>query len=179
MPLLGFGVICLITAFILTFIGNSRLFHDSVSARGGIIGPMTIQQAGTILDIDVNQSLPVNHWSFVSLSLLDKDMTWLMGFGGEFWHEKGYDSEGYYWNESDRKYDATITIPKAGTYYFQVKPESNMTSRQTLGNKISISVDKQGYSSIPHMAAGIIAIVLAFIFSWLGRRNMLDALKES
>ncbi|MDN5862179.1 MAG: hypothetical protein L0H19_01895 [Salinisphaera sp.] len=177
LPLLGFGVICLITAFFLSFIASDQLLLDKVPATGGVVGPFTIKEDGTVLVAEVSQSLPLQTWSFVSLALLDQKKQWLIGFGNEFWHEAGYD--GGRWEQAVSSYEATLTIPKDGQYYMQVKPENNMRPAAAAGNEITVRLTTRGFSTIPHFAAGMIAIIAGLILSFVSGGKVFSALKET
>lgn len=175
LPLLGFGALCLVTAFFLSFAGGETLVDkQAVPASGGVVGPFTIEEGGTVLDVEVEQTLPLQTWSYVSLGLLNENKQWLIGFGGEFWHEAGRG-----WEEADREYEATLTIPDDGRFYLQVKPDTDMSARQAKGNPIYVEVATQGFSTIPHFGAGILAILLGLIFNVIGGGKLFGVLQES
>lgn len=180
LPLLGFGVLCLLTSFFLGFVASDKILSDYVPASGGIIGPFTIEEGGTVLDVTVSQQLPMQTWSFVSIALLDEDKQWLIGFGGEFWHEEGYD-DGYYWNQADSQYQATVTVPEDGRYYLQIKPDTDMQPAQVADSTIFVEATTRGFSTIPHFAAGILAIIAAFGLLFFGvglNGDLMRVLKE-
>lgn len=176
-PLLGFGVLCLLTAFVLSFIASDELLVQKVPATGGIVGPFTITDDGTVLDVEVSQALPLQTWSDVSVGLLDARKQWLIGFGGEFWHESGYD--GGRWEEADSEYHASLTIPDDGRYYLQVKPQNNLRASAPGNHAITVRANTRGFSTIPHFAVGIVAIVLGLLLSFISGGGIFAALKES
>lgn len=177
LPLLGFGVLCLLTAFFLGFVASEKLLYETVPASGGVVGPFAIEEDGTVLDIEVHQNLPLQTWSFVTLSLLDQNKQWLIGFGDEFWHESGYD--GGSWEQAQADYEATVTVPKRGKYYLKVKPQTNMSKVSASQGSIYVKLTTRGFSTIPHFATGIIAIILSLIFGKLGGGGLFGFLKET
>lgn len=178
-PLLSFGALCLLTALVLSFISSEEILKDYVpAATGGIVGPFTIEEGGTVLSVEVSQSLPLQTWSFVSLALLDERKQWLIGFGDEFWHESGIDSEGYHWNEAVAEYEAHLTIPEDGRYYLQVKPESNLRGN-TEYKFIFVRLTARGFSTIPHFAVGILAVIIGLSLSFISRGTAFTVLKET
>lgn len=177
LPLLGFGVVCLVTSFALGFVASKVVLTDQVPAIGGIVGPFAIAKNGTVLTVDVSQSLPLRAWSFVSVALLDARKQWLIGFGDEFWHESGNDDG--YWEEADTHYEATLTIPEDGRYYLQVKPENNMPPNAATGNVITVRATTRRFSTVPHFAVGMVAVILGLILSFVSGGHVFRALKES
>ncbi|BES70500.1 hypothetical protein RE428_15180 [Marinobacter nanhaiticus D15-8W] len=176
--LFAFAVASLITAFILSLPGGTQKLAESVPADGGIVGPFHIEEDDTILRANVRQNLPVNQWSFVTLSLLDSQKRYLTGFGEGFWDEDGYD-EGYYWREAEESYEAKVTVAKPGDYYLQVTPESNLSPNQISSSPINVQVATLGFSPIPHMAIGILALIAYFVLRFFRKSgSTLDLLRE-
>lgn len=174
-----FAALSLFTSLVINLAGGQPKVSDTVLAAGGTLGPIHIDEPNTILRVRVRQNLPLNHWSFVTLELLDDQKRYLTGFGDEFWSEDGYDSDGYYWRESEGTYKARVTVPKAGDYYLKVKPESNLSSGQKRTGNIAVSVKTASFSPIPHLAAGIIAIIAWFVLGFIGGgTSPLAALRE-
>ncbi|WP_148863611.1 hypothetical protein [Marinobacter fonticola] len=174
-----FAVVSLITAFILSVLGGTDKLRENVPADGGIIGPFHIEEGNTVLRANVHQNLPVNQWSFVTLALLDSQKQYLTGFGEGFWDEDGYDSDGYYWREAEESYEAKVTVAQPGDYYLEVTPESNLSASQVSGTPISVQVATLGFSPIPHMATGIIALIAYVVLRFFSRSSStLDLLRE-
>lgn len=174
-----FAALSLITAFVLSLLGGTQKVYEKVPADGGIVGPFHIEEGNTILHASIHQNLPVNQWSFVSLSLLDSQKKYLTGFGEGFWDEEGYDADGYYWRESEESYEAKITVAEPGDYYLEVTPESNLSSEQMSSNPIGVTVETLGFSPIPHMAAGILALIAYVVLRFFSKSgSTLDLIRE-
>lgn len=95
-----------------------------------VMGPYKIDDANTILHAKVEQRMPLNTWSNVTISLLNAKKQYLTGFGDGFWHEDGRDAEGYYWNQQVNSYEAKLVVNKPGEYYLKVSPESDFSRRE-------------------------------------------------
>lgn len=133
--ILGLGGAALVTSLVLMMpLGSSGGDYPSggtVSGDGGMIGPVSVDRS-TWVDVRIGQEIRsgessvFEHWSFVTVELLGADKQYLSSFGGGLWHYAGYD-DGYYWNQSDETYEATLWMP-AGTYYLRFKTEANVTA---------------------------------------------------
>lgn len=176
---LGFGALSLATAFVLSFAGSEQILRETVGPRGGTLGPFVIGEDNTVLTAKVNQRLPLGSWSFVTLALLNAQKEYLIGFGGEFWHEAGVGSEGYRWEQADDGYEASLTVPEDGRYYLDVKPENNLPPAAAKGNAITVTLTTRGFSTIPHFAAGIIAVLIGLLLSFIGKGSLFSMLKET
>lgn len=174
-----FAALCLFTSLIMSLSSGTKLLGDTVKNSGGELGPFTINEDNTVLYADVYQNIPRNRWSFVSLELLDKNRNFLTGFGDELWSADGYDSEGYYWQESDKNYSAKVTVNKAGTYYLNVNPDNNFKASKQDNKDINIQLYTQSQSTIPHFAAAIIALILAMFLNFFGGGLSRQLLTES
>lgn len=177
--LFGFAALCLLTSLILSLFDGSDLLQETVGSKGGEIGPFSIKKDNTVLIANVYQNIPRDHWSFIGLELLDSNRNYLTGFGDELWSEDGYDSEGYYWQESDKDYSAKVTVNKAGTYYLKVTPDNNFKPEQQRSKDINITLKTQSLSTIPHFAAAIISLILALILNFIGGGISRQLLTES
>ena len=159
--LMGFAALSLFTAFVLTLFGGDQILTKSVPARNTTLGPLKITEASTILDVKVTQALSLGAWSDVNITLEDAREKPLTGFGDEFWHQQGYDAEGYYWNQSKGRYRTRIVVDKPGTYYLGVSVDDNLARPRGSDNPITVRVARGGFSYIPHFAAGLIALIAA------------------
>lgn len=177
--LFGFSALCLLTSLVLNLFAGSDLLTDTVSSKGGNIGPITLKKDNTVLLAEVSQDVPRDHWSFIGLELQDHTKTYLTSFGDELWSEDGYDSEGYYWQESVKNYTAKVTVNKAGTYYLKVTPDNNFKPGQQRSHKIKVQLQTQSFSTIPHFAAAIIALILALLMNFIGGGLSRQLLTES
>ncbi|MCP4481562.1 MAG: hypothetical protein GY817_01860 [bacterium] len=152
--LIVFAIICLITAGIFNM-NRGKVYHQTLAATGGEIGPIEVKKDRSVYFIKVKQNVPTSKWSFITTELLDDKKEYLCGFGKEFWQEEGRDSEGY-WREAVNSYKMKITIPKKGRYYLNFDVEKN----DYLANKINIIVSKKNGSALPFFLVGLLALFI-------------------
>ncbi len=177
--LFAFAAICLVTSCGLSLTDGSGKLFEKLPADGGMIGPLVIEDPGTILDIQVYQPIPLGHWSSVTVSLLDAKQQYLLGLGDGFWHEEGRDYEGYYWRESETSYQGKLTIEKPGEYLIGVSTENNFEHSDLGRAPITVDIDEGGFSPIPHRAAGILALILAIVIGLIRYRGVfLEMIQE-
>jgi hypothetical protein len=135
---LGLGAAALVTSLVLMLPfggagGSGFPDRERVSNTGGTVGPITIDQA-TWVDVQVQQDIEspadrvYERWSFVTVELLDEEKQYLSSFGGGFWNYAGYD-DGYYWDQEDDFYEATLWMPP-GTYYVRLETEANVDAAE-------------------------------------------------
>lgn len=186
--IIGVGIVSLLTAAY--FNSGDRLAFESLPANGGTVGPITITDPGTVLQVTVKQpqTLPTRRssrgfgsygttsnstWTFVEGEVLDEDEQYLFGFGEELWKETGYD--GSYWTESYDEFDLKVTIPDPGTYYLgfttQVAPGSSPGTMQ-------VRVDRMRGSAIPHFVFGIVAILLGLLLRFMTSNAVASSMSE-
>lgn len=163
---LCFGALCLLTAFVLTFIGGGQTHRMTVPAKGGETKPFEITQANTVLNIEVTQDLPLEAWSDVSVSLTDADDKTLVGMTGGFWHESGYD-DGEYWNQADKQYSGRLVVHEPGMYQLDVEVEDNQDAQTMAAHPIAVVVQEGGYSYIPHFVLGLLALLVGVILTYV------------
>jgi hypothetical protein len=164
--LVVFGVVCLITAGFFSISRGTSIQKD-LPLEGGIVGPVEVKTDNTVYLIKVFQYIRKdNDWSAVTGNVLDQDKNYLFGFGQEFWKESGYDSDGR-WTESKTKYDMKVTLPK-GTYYLEF--ETDRTPGIDTG--ISVSVSKKMGSSLPFLAAGILALIIGVVMNEIANQTI-------
>ena len=164
---MAIGVVSLLTAAYFTT--SKRFLTDRLPSTGGIVGPLEITEAGTVLEIRVDQALNLSGgrrsfgtrstWSFVSGEVLDAEQEYLFGFGDELWKESGYD--GTYWTEAKDDYELKVTMPEAGTYYLEFTTELPQIGRAARGSAgpIVVRIDRATGSAIPHLMLGIALIL--------------------
>jgi hypothetical protein len=167
--LLGFSGLCLITAVGLTLRPGGFSFEDQVSAEGGTVGPVTLEEGDMHVEVEVEQDIAsgtgtrYQRWSFVTVELLDENKEYLSSFGGEFWHYEGYDNEGYHWEEADDEYVATIEVPSPGTYYLRLQTEANVDSAELSPVRVDLNEQMWWGRPTPLQAAGYVAFFLGMI----------------
>ncbi len=172
--LLGFGGLCLITTL---FLSTGSTLLDTKFPKGnievevkkrnykvdmGVAGPIEIDKAGKVLEMEVHHDVTTNNWSHVSVHLLDENKEYITGFGEELWHETGYDSGGR-WEEAKEQYSMNMTVPEAGTYYLKMIEETDMKKRH-LGRKARLIVSTQQGSTVHIKVAGFVSLALGFLF---------------
>ena len=164
--LLVFGILCIITSFIMTGSeGKSQKYK--LDPEGGIIGPITTSKKNTVYEIYVEQNLAQDsQWSFVSGELLDENKNYLFGFGEEFWKESGYDSEGY-WSDKVTNYDMDITIPEKGSYYLKFNSEI----AQGVNVPILINLKKKRGTGSAFVLMGIITLVIGVVINQIAKNT--------
>ena len=158
------AAIFVITSFVLSFNTVQRLY---VQHSGPIYGPIVVGVKPQIYEVEVKFS-GQNSSTQISGEVLDKNKDTLYEFEKEFWHESGYDSEGY-WSESDSNANIHLTFAKAGTYY--IKFDNYVNNKE-----LAVYINKKKYSHIPHLNfAGIFLIISAIVwmslnFGWLHQK---------
>lgn len=175
--LIGFAVLCLVTAFILNHVGQKELLSTRVAGQETTLGPIRIPQDDTVLEVEVRQSLPTDSWNFLTFALLDEHKRYLTGFGQELWDEDGRDSDGY-WHESENSFDAKVTVPDDGIYYLAIKPESSLPPARLAQQAVFVKVTAQAFSPIPHLAAGVITLILGVMLNFSAGGFLARALRE-
>lgn len=135
--------------------------EETLPASGGTVGPVQVEEANAVLHFTVEQNIDrgsgtFKRWSFITAEVLNADKEYLTGFGEELWHEAGYDDG--YWRENKHSFNAKMTLPEAGTYYFRFKPESDVGAGEL--SQISVDIEEDLGSSLPHHVAGILGLLL-------------------
>jgi hypothetical protein len=160
--LLGFAVLALITAVGLTLRPAGFSTTEQVPPEEGLVGPIEISEDNMRLGVEVRQEIDqassqtFKRWSFVTVELLDENKQYLSSFGGEFWHEAGYDQER--WQEDDETYQATLRVPSAGTYYLRLKTESDVQPSELSPAQIKMYEQARWGTPIPFQIAGFFAV---------------------
>lgn len=167
-----YNTICLIMAIfcIACFWTSMNMENKVVNSKtynglqeGSIYGPIKVKKGQSKICTIKANFYGDNASAYLSGEVLDEDKDTLYEFGKDFWHESGYDSEGY-WSESERNMKADLTFSEEGTYYIQFNTEEN--SMYNIGIEIQV---KKG-TGIPHLMMGtIILILLLFIFYFNNR----------
>lgn len=146
---------------------GSGVAEELLPPQGGEIGPIEAE-AGTVFNVEVEQDIDrgqgssFRRWAFITGELLDENRNYLMAFGGETWHEAGYD--GGSWREQDDEFYTKLTVPREGTYYLRFQSEANVPTHE-LG-RMEVEVHQNLGSSLPHHVAAIVALFggLALLF---------------
>ena len=158
---IGFAILCFLTAYYMN--GNRDvLVNESVTLSGGEVGPIQVDKKNSVYALYAQHKVGYGKWSYVSAELLDQKKNYLFSFGKEFWEERGYDSDGA-WSESDTEMSSKFTIKERGTYYIRLKSENG----PYVDSAIRVKIVKKRGSSLPHMVAGIIALIIGVIYYYL------------
>ena len=129
-PLLGFGVVCLVTAIGMSLRPADVSIEEEVDPMGGMIGPIEVPDDNATAGLRIYQDVedPMSdyyqRWSFITVEVLDEEKEYLSSLGGDVWSYAGYDGD--YWEEEKEQYRATLEFPSAGQYYIQLKTEANV-----------------------------------------------------
>lgn len=161
---LAYAALCFITAIILNW--GTQSLSETLPAEGGTVGPLEVPKDNTVYLVEVRSDVDQNSWTYVGGSVLDSNQQYLFGFGDEFWHESGRDSEGY-WSESKTEYDLKLTMPTQGTYFLKFDTDA----KSVVESPISVKVTKKVGSYIAHMWLGVCAMIVA-VFFWLKGANV-------
>ena len=188
--MMGFGVLCLLTAAYFAFSGTT-MATTSLPPQGGRIGPLTITKANTILSVEVHQPFRTDGWSYLEAEVQDPEGEYLFGFGDELWAESGRDSDGA-WHEEKTDYDVDLTIPQAGTYYLAFSGSDSTHPQGTQqvgvspgqpnwspGGDFAVKVVQRHGSWVPFLPPGIIALLLGPILFYFGSAKLRRALANA
>lgn len=150
-----FSIICLFTSMTISRPIQTKLITN---VEGVTIGPIKITDKPKIYRVDAH-FIGNESSKYLSGEVLDEEQDTLYEFGKDFWHESGYDSEGY-WSESDRDLHAYLTFSEKGTYYIQFRTEeANMGDIQ-----IMLSSIRRSY--VIHSQIGTLALILVLLIFW-------------
>ena len=151
-----FGIACYVTSCVMDISAGEVEVEETLPAEGGVVGPVTVGDAGTVLAINVEQHIEgTDFWSFITVSLLNENKQYLTGFGGEVWHAAGYDDG--YWEQAKTDFDTKMTIPEAGTYFFRFETETDATFDRL--SDIEVEIYGKLGSSLPFQVAGILGLI--------------------
>lgn len=143
------------------FSTSSQSVRKTVPARA-LYGPIEIKRANQVLTIGVENFGPNEGWAFVEGEVLDEKKATVLAFGGEYWHESGYDDG--HWSERESKQDVVVRFPEPGSYYVKFKvegaPKGNNKSKDiTETSQLTVSLDyRRGSSLIFNWLAAILLI---------------------
>ena len=139
--------------------------------EGSIYGPIKVKKGQSkICTIKANFTGD-NTNTYLSGEVLDEDKDTLYEFGKDFWHESGYDSEGY-WSESERNMKADLTFSEEGTYYIQFNTEDNSMYN------INVRIEVKKGTGIPHLMMGTIVLILLCIIFFFNNKFWIEEFAE-
>lgn len=140
-------------------------------AEGSLYGPIKVKKGQSKICTIRANFYGDNTSSYLSGEVLDEDKDTLYEFGKDFWHESGYDSDGY-WSESERNMKIDLTFSEEGTYYIQFNTENN--SMYNIGIKLEV---KKG-SGIPHLMMGTIILIVLLIMFYFNNVAWIEELAD-
>ncbi|MCA9629720.1 MAG: hypothetical protein KC766_18725 [Myxococcales bacterium] len=159
----AFGVICMLTSLYFTF-DAGKAVRGSFGPEGGTVGPFQTTEDNQVLEIDFRQHINGYGWAYISGEIEDAEQEPLLGFGGEAWHEQGYDDG--HWDEREEEFELKVTVPEKGTYYaaFEVEQQPN----SPVGGQMDVSITPKAGSAVPHFAAGLFGLILGVVLGVAG-----------
>lgn len=175
-----YNTLCLIMAIfcVACFWTSFKMESDVLASKdynslqeGSIYGPIKVKKGESKICTIRASFYGSNYSAYFSGEVLDEDKDTLYEFGKDFWHESGYDSDGY-WSESDNRMKADLTFSEEGTYYIQFNTENN--SLYNIGIKIEV---KKG-SGIPHLMMGTIVLILLLIMFYINNTAWIEGLAD-
>lgn len=168
--LFWFGGLCLLSAIVLLLSPPGDFsYEQEAPPDGGTVGPVQIDEDGMLIETEVEQSIErgtgsFQHWSFVTVELLDENENYLSGFGGELWHESGTDSDGR-WREQDKLFRATLQVPSAGIYYLRLQTEANVEPSMLSPIQVRVTDRLWAGNPVPLHNAAYLALLLGMVLS--------------
>lgn len=156
MTLVAFGVICFITAMVLS-LDVGKDVSRTLSNKGGLFGPIKVTKDDAVYEINVYQPVNMHQWSYVEIEVLNAQKEYLYSFSDEMWKAEGYDDEGY-WSEAKYDYEMEVVFPKKGDYYLNVISES---STRSPGN-ITVTTTRELGSNLAFIILGILCPIIGF-----------------
>ena len=153
-----FALICFVSSCVMgTSVGKK--IQVNLDQSGGLVGPIKVEKNMSVYSVWVKQDMNYGNWSFVQGEVLDANKEYLFSFGGEFWAETGYDSDGS-WSEKDTSFDISLTFPKKGTYYLKFITES---SNSAAVRNVQVAVKRKMGSSLGFTVMGILSLIIGVV----------------
>lgn len=167
--LLIFALICFATAWFFNLNTGKKLSFRVFPDKTINPIPLSITKDNTIYLAVVKQSakaIPANSgWSFVEITVMDKEERALYSFGDEFWQAYGRDYDGYYWSEQKGRYQMKLTFSEKGDYLLDVSVDSNVVD---LSVPIDIFLLPKRASSLPFSVLGIFMLIVGGLVYYFG-----------
>ena len=163
---MGFGVICLLTSWVLSSQTGASIKQQFPSS-GGKFGPIEIREENTVMEIAISQRVENRQWSNIEARVTDAHNNDLFGFSEELWFEKGYDSDGA-WQEGKNNYDISVTFAKPGKYFIDFTAQNSQT--YSVGDIFVRANEKVG-SSVAHLWLGLFSLVIGVVIIYLTSSN--------
>lgn len=142
------------------------------------VGPIVSTKANTVVQISVHNLSLRQNWAFVETSVVDQNGNLVTSFGGDTFHESGYDSEGS-WTEAKTENDVKVVLPARGRYFLKFKVSGGDKFQRTGTDKtestrLRVAVDqKRGGSTILNVL-GIIILVIGVVLNEIRNRTVIN-----
>ncbi|MFT7222833.1 MAG: hypothetical protein ACI82Z_000364 [Cellvibrionaceae bacterium] len=149
-----FGLICLITAWVLSSHTGDTV-KQSFPSTGGKFGPIKIHKKNEVVEIKIAKNVGNRSWSAIEAKVVDAKDNYLFAFSEELWFETGRDAEGP-WQEGKTNYDISVTFPKPGNYFINF----NSTNSGSSEGNIRVEANKKLGSSIAYKWIGFISLIM-------------------
>lgn len=177
---LGFAILFFATAFY--FDTTTKAYKRAVVPVGVLFGPIETKRRDQIAHITTRHFAENRRWAFIEGVVLKDKKTRITSFGGEYFHESGYDADGP-WSESEVERDVRVVLPSAGRYWIQFVAQggrSGIGKSERLGKdtKVELKVElKRGGSTILNVL-GLVLLVVAVIMNEVRNRTLTGMLRN-
>lgn len=163
-------LICAIAAIVFFYnaiilCGNTAIktYEPSYLNENTTFGPIVVDKNPRIFRVKANFMGRMSS-SYLTAEVQDEDGETLYELGKDFWHEEGYDSDGY-WVEADSNLSAYLTFKDKGTYQLQFS-----TDEGNIDN-ISIRIEEIKKSYVPfYMFGSLLLFIVLIVFYLLNRQ---------
>ena len=167
---IGFSFLYLATGFF--FNASTNTVERTVSTANPY-GPITTSKKDTLVEITLRNRQVRQSWNNVEVEVLDSGQRSITAFGGEFFHESGYD-----WTESERTRSVKVVLPKPGNYYLKFNATGASAHARTVkdltdSTYLDVSIEyKRGGSEVLNWL-GIIILIIGIILNEIRNQSIL------
>lgn len=114
-----FAVLFAATAVVFSIESSGKAQRVRASA---LYGPVKVRRANEVITFELVHYSPSESWSYIEGEVLNAEKKTVMSFGGDYYHESGYD--GGRWTERQKEQTVIARFPKPGDYYLKFKVET-------------------------------------------------------
>ncbi len=177
---LGFAILFFATSFY--FDASTKTYKRAKVPLGTMYGPIESTRPNQIIAITMRHVTPRQSWAFVEGVVLKDRRHRITGFGGEYFRQSGYDSDGS-WSESERERDVKVVLPTPGQYWLQFIAEggrigASKGKRLDPKHRVEVSVAmKRGGAEILKWT-GFFLLVVAVIMNEIRNRTVTGVLSR-
>lgn len=147
-------------------------------AANQLYGPFQIKRSNQLVTFELVHFSPTESWAFIEGEVLNAEKKTIMRFGGDYYHESGYD-EGR-WVERQKEQTVTARFPKPGQYYLKFSVETGAKySRKgidtTNQSTVTVRIIRHlgGSGMLDYIA--ILLIIVAFALLFFNHRQQIEA----